>query len=81
MTMDEAAEYLKGKVCKLCGKDYDLVVDHNPITMQLRGALCRSHNVAIGVLGDTVESLEIVLQYLRGEELTGQLPRHRDKRK
>src|SRR4051812_13485685 len=80
MTMNEAAEYLKGKVCKLCGKDYDLAVDHDPVTMKLRGALCRSHNVAIGALGDTAENLIIVLQYLNGEELTGQLPRHRDKR-
>jgi len=42
-----------------------LVYDHCHITGKFRGVLCSNCNRQIGALGDTVEALEKVLNYLR----------------
>ena len=57
--------------CALCGSDdpktsYGFAVDHCHATGRLRGLLCFSCNKALGMLGDTEESLERALRYLRG---------------
>lgn len=52
-------------VCEICGKDHDLVYDHCHVSMKFRGVLCRSCNRAIGSLGDTLDSLEKAVEYLR----------------
>lgn len=60
-------------VCALCrkgpeGSRYEiLVVDHDHETNEIRGLLCQQCNMALGRLGDNVESIERVLAYLRKE--------------
>lgn len=44
-----------------------LAIDHNHITGQLRGLLCMGCNTSLGKLGDSIESIERVLKYLKGE--------------
>lgn len=54
----------QGGTCALCTRTDDLVVDHCHDTNTIRGILCRAHNVAIGNLGDTAESVKRALAYL-----------------
>ena len=55
-----------GTPCELCGrKDQQLLFDHCHDTLSHRGWLCNSCNKGIGLLGDTVESIEKVLIYLK----------------
>src|SRR5262245_54369045 len=59
--------------CALCGAPFatktkmPLHVDHCRETGRIRGLLCTRHNQALGLLGDTVTSLERALRYLKGE--------------
>ena len=45
--------------------DRALAVDHNHKTGKVRGILCLTCNGALGILGDTLESLERVVEYLK----------------
>src|SRR6185312_2407927 len=42
-------------------------LDHDHKTGAFRGWLCRSHNLALGKLGDNVEGLQRAIDYLIGE--------------
>lgn len=52
--------------CAICSKvpKYKLVVDHNHITNNNRGLLCRQCNLLLGLLGDNIEKTKCVLSYL-----------------
>ena len=55
--------------CGICGKHQEelktrLCVDHDHDTKEVRGLLCRDCNKAIGQLGDNIESIQKVLEYL-----------------
>jgi hypothetical protein len=57
-----------GSPCELCGRqDQRLVFDHCKANLKHRGWLCNSCNKGIGLLGDTVESLEKVVLYLKSK--------------
>lgn len=61
---------LQNHECKICGASDPerlLVVDHCHETGAVRGLLCDKCNVSIGRLGDTIESIEKVLAYMKGE--------------
>jgi len=55
--------------CAICGKQDDLVLDHCHDKLVPRGVLCRTCNLLVGRLGDTVEkvveSTNRILTYLR----------------
>lgn len=51
--------------CEVCGSTEKLGYDHCHDTMVFRGVLCNKCNRSIGQLGDTVEAIERVLNYLR----------------
>lgn len=57
----------QNSACAICKKqvDYNLCVDHDHNTGQVRGLLCRNCNSGIGKLGDTLEALESALAYLK----------------
>ena len=68
---DELYNAQAGK-CKLCNKppkggpnSQYLVVDHDHTTDKVRGLLCQSCNMAIGLLGDTYEDVQQALDYLK----------------
>lgn len=42
-----------------------LCVDHDHDTEKIRGLLCTTCNQGLGLLGDTIESIQIALDYLR----------------
>ena len=56
-------------LCACCGSTCpsgkNLSVDHDHLTGQVRGLLCRPCNLGIGKLGDTAGALARALDYLR----------------
>ena len=63
---DKMLKKQKGK-CAICGKKPDkirLAVDHCHRTGKVRGLLCNSCNLGIGKLGDTIDRLKKVINYL-----------------
>lgn len=62
----------QGGACALCAKKYikgnnRFHVDHCHENGHIRGILCHDCNTALGKLGDTVESIEKVLEYLKSD--------------
>lgn len=51
--------------CALCDETENICVDHCHVTGKTRGILCRKHNAAIGILGDTAEGLLKAYEYLK----------------
>lgn len=61
-----------GTPCYNCGRiDKKLVFDHDHETLAHRGWLCDNCNRSIGMLGDTIESLERTIRYLKEGNLHG----------
>ena len=69
----------QNNVCGICyksetvkdprtGKVRDLSVDHCHQTGKVRGLLCQSCNMCLGKMGDTIESIENILKYLKNEK-------------
>lgn len=55
-----------GTPCDNCGRtDMKLCFDHDHETLAHRGWLCQNCNQGLGRLGDTIESLERAIRYLR----------------
>jgi hypothetical protein len=54
----------QNKLCKICGKEKELVVDHDHKTGKVRGLLCRLCNIGLGSLNDNVGNLENAIKYL-----------------
>lgn len=55
-----------GTPCYNCGRtDKKLVFDHDHETLEHRGWLCDNCNRSMGMLGDTIESLERAIKYLK----------------
>lgn len=51
--------------CQCCNKQTDaLIVDHDHKTGKFRGWLCKSCNIGIGKLGDTIQGIEKAKNYL-----------------
>jgi hypothetical protein len=58
--------------CECCGGPPGvraLHLDHDHVTGAFRGWLCHNCNLGIGRLGDTIESLEKAIEYLKGHRL------------
>lgn len=74
ITLEQKDEMLaaQGGCCAICATDKPngahqrFVVDHCHDTGRVRGILCHACNVALGGLGDTVESVERAVLYLKG---------------
>ena len=69
ITLDEYNEMLKNQngvcaICKLSEKDKNLAVDHDHITGQVRGLLCRDCNESIGKFKHSFEILRNAASYL-----------------
>jgi phage/plasmid primase-like uncharacterized protein len=54
-----------GTPCDLCGRIDKLHLDHDHGTGKMRGFLCKQCNIGLGHLGDSEESIERALQYLK----------------
>ena len=47
-------------------------VDHNHITGEVRGLLCKSCNIALGEVNDNIHTLKSMIEYLESHEQTNQ---------
>lgn len=69
MTLAEAELYKEGRPCEICGHlDNDLRrmhVDHDHASKSIRGVLCGSCNMAIGLFKDDPARLIAAVEYLR----------------
>ena len=54
----------KCAICKRLLVETKRCIDHNHTTGEVRGILCRNCNAGIGLLGESLESLERAMQYL-----------------
>jgi hypothetical protein len=63
LTVEEVEEML-GRGCALCGSFDRIVIDHDHETGAVRGALCGPHNRALGMIGDTLEAAQALVEYL-----------------
>lgn len=82
ITVDEYEELLKNQqgLCACCGKKQAenaldgfgkprrFAVDHDHVTGEIRGLLCHSCNVGIGLLGDAIQGLRKAMEYLEAFE-------------
>ena len=58
-----------GTPCEICKRnDKKLVYDHNHITSMHRGWLCDPCNRSIGILGENLENILVVANYLNKDE-------------
>lgn len=67
LTSEEAQEFLRGKVCWICGHDGSevrLEVDHCHATGEKRDALCLNCNTGLGRFKDDPELLARAIKYL-----------------
>ncbi len=55
-----------GSSCWICGSTETLCVDHCHETKEVRGLLCRKHNLALGHFEDNIEHIAKALEYLNG---------------
>ena len=51
--------------CEICGSKKELCYDHDHVTMEFRGVLCRGCNRSLGQLGDSLEGIMKVVNYLK----------------
>lgn len=54
----------QNRVCAVCSRATELVVDHDHTTGRVRGLLCNSCNGYIGVIGERREVVKALLAYL-----------------
>lgn len=71
LLQDEIIDLKKNNPCALCGEaDIELLrVDHDHVTGKIRGILCQKCNTGLGKLGDSIESILKVLDYLQNPPL------------
>ena len=55
ITLKEYDDYFVGASCGMCGRESDLVLDHNREPHYIRGVLCATCNSGIGLLRDSAE--------------------------
>lgn len=69
MTLSQHAEMMSrcSGACQICGVAGDLVVDHDHMTLMVRGLLCDDCNVALGLIKDDPFVAQRMAEYLHGE--------------
>ena len=71
LTVKEAKALRTEHSCAICGEadPSKLCVDHDHNTGEIRGVLCRKHNLGIGQFNDSIEELEKAIAYLKNPPL------------
>lgn len=64
LTSWQAAQYRDGKSCEICGSENRLVVDHEHKTKAIRGVLCSTCNMIVGIV-ENKKKLKMVLAYIK----------------
>ncbi len=66
LTEEEYQELMKHENCEVCGRDLSdkKCIDHCHSTEKIRGVLCNNCNTALGLVGDSVQTLSKLIRYL-----------------
>lgn len=67
LTKDEYLDMIKDG-CEICKSFKSLVIDHNHDTGKTRGCLCSKCNTGMGLLNDSIETLQKTIKYLREKD-------------
>jgi hypothetical protein len=71
LTKDDYNKMLsdQNELCAICHVDEGktLCIDHDHVTNKVRGLLCNRCNKGLGLLGDSLDSINSALSYLKGE--------------
>jgi hypothetical protein len=71
LTKDDYKKMLsdQNELCAICHVDEGktLCIDHDHVTNKVRGLLCNRCNKGLGLLGDSLDSINSALSYLKGE--------------
>jgi hypothetical protein len=72
ITLEEHTKMFENQngVCAICRKSGDgkwkkLCVDHCHTTGKVRGLLCKRCNIALGEVGDNIQTLQSMIEYLQ----------------
>ena len=70
---DELYEQLMNNTnCNICNvKLTKKCIDHDHKTMQVRGVLCNNCNTALGLVGDNIQTLKTMVEYLQNTYTNG----------
>jgi Autographiviridae endonuclease VII len=69
LSLEEYRALKFGKVCQACGSSIKLCLDHCHKTRKIRGILCVSCNLALGLLDDSTARIDGLLKYLSLAEI------------
>lgn len=71
LTVEEGKALRQKYACGICSESDEtkLHVDHDHTTKEIRGVLCRRHNMGLGYFADSVEELESAIAYLKNPPL------------
>jgi hypothetical protein len=64
LTQKERKEFIKGKVCAICGSSDRLAVDHCHENLFIRDVLCQRCNHGLGFFHDNVDLMHEAIKYL-----------------
>jgi len=67
---EKIARRKKPKQCELCGGLGRIHFDHDHSTGEFRGWICTRCNLALGLVRDKIETLELMIKYLKNNEKT-----------
>ena len=65
LSWEEVQEITSPGKCAACGSTNRLCIDHDHETNEPRGLLCHNCNTAIGLVGDNLETLSNLIEYLK----------------
>lgn len=66
ISVEEMTKLLEIKKCVLCGESkFKLHIDHDHTTGKVRGRICQHCNRGLGGFKDSIELLELAIQYLK----------------
>lgn len=65
LTEQQYAELMKNENCQICNVELTKkCIDHCHSTNKVRGVLCNNCNTALGLVGDNIDTLQKMIQYL-----------------
>jgi|DEB0MinimDraft_4_1074332.scaffolds.fasta_scaffold82317_1 hypothetical protein len=65
LSWEEVEEITLPGKCATCGSTNRLCIDHDHKTNKPRGLLCHNCNTALGLVGDNLETLTNLIEYLK----------------
>jgi hypothetical protein len=70
LTEDQYNDLMKNENCQICNVELTKkCIDHCHSTNKVRGVLCNNCNTALGLVGDNINTLQTMIEYLNYEKV------------